>query len=55
LTEALRLWLRGEGICAVERLAQLDRKTGAAIQAEVLGLCAPAPSAALTDEFSSAR
>ncbi len=25
--EALRLWLRGEGIRAVERMAQLDRKT----------------------------
>ena len=25
--EALRLWLRGEGIRSIERLAQLDRKT----------------------------
>ncbi len=25
--EALRLWLRGEGIRAIERMAQLDRKT----------------------------
>jgi transposase len=51
--EALRLWLRGEGIRAIERMAQLDRKTvrryvGAA---EELGLVRDGGEDQLTDEF----
>jgi hypothetical protein len=51
--EALRLWLRGEGIRAVERLAQLDRKTVRRYvkSATELGLVRDGGEAQLTDEF----
>src|SRR5919197_829725 len=50
--EALRLWLRGEGIRAMERMAQLDRKTvrryvNAAVE---LGLARADGEGQLTDE-----
>jgi hypothetical protein len=53
IREALRLWLRGEGIRSIERMAQLDRKTvrryvGAA---EGLGLVREGGEAQLTDEL----
>jgi transposase len=51
--EALRLWLRGEGIRAIERMAQLDRKTvrryvNAAVE---LGLARDDGEGQLTDEL----
>src|SRR5919197_2729407 len=51
--EALRLWLRGEGIRAMERMAQLDRKTvrryvNAAVE---LGLARADGEGQLTDEL----
>jgi len=51
--EALRLWLRGEGIRSIERLAQLDRKTVRRYlkAAEVLGLVRDGGEDQLDDEF----
>jgi hypothetical protein len=51
--EVLRLWLRGEGFRAVERLAGVDRKTvrryvAAAVE---LGLCRDGGEEQLSDEF----
>jgi hypothetical protein len=51
--ELLRLWLRGQGLGAIERLAGVDRKTvrryvGAA---EVLGLVRAGGETQLTDEL----
>ena len=52
--EALWLWLRGEGICAVERL---DRKTVRRYVnlAEVRGLVRTGAERAVDRRFSSAR
>ncbi len=51
--EALRLWLRGEGIRSIERLAQLDRKTVRryVAAAEGLGLVRDGGEDQLSDEF----
>jgi transposase len=51
--EALRLWLRGEGIRSIERLAQLDRKTVRRYvkAAEGLGLVRDGGEGQLSDEF----
>jgi transposase len=51
--EALRLWLRGDGIRAVERLSQLDRKTVRRYvkSATELGLVRDGGEAQLSDEF----
>ena len=51
--EALRLWLRGEAIRSIERLAQLDRKTVRRYvnAAAELGLVRDGGEGQLTDEF----
>jgi transposase len=51
--EALRLWLRGEGIRSIERLAQLDRKTVRryVAAAEESGLVRDGGEDQLSDEF----
>ncbi|MDQ4134040.1 MAG: IS21 family transposase [Actinomycetota bacterium] len=51
--EVLRLWLRGEGIRAIERMAQLDRKTVRRYVAagEELGLVRDGGEGQLSDEF----
>jgi transposase len=51
--EGLRLWLRGEGIRSIERLAQLDRKTVRRYvnAAGELGLVRDGGEEQLTDEF----
>ena len=51
--EALRLWLRGEGIRSIERLAQLDRKTVRryVAAAEEAGLVREGGEGQLSDEF----
>lgn len=54
--EVLRLWLRGEGLRSVERLAQLDRKTVRryVTAAEGLGLVRDGGEEQLSDEFIGA-
>src|SRR5215213_4020140 len=51
--EALRLWLRGEGLRSIERMAQLDRKTVRryVAAAEGLGLARDGGEGQLTDEL----
>lgn len=51
--ELLRLWLRGEGLRGIERLAGVDRKTARRYvgMAEALGLVRAGGEAQLTDEF----
>lgn len=51
--EALRLWLRGEGMRAIERLAQLDRKTVRryVMAATELGVTRDGGEGQLTDEL----
>jgi transposase len=51
--EVLRLWLRGEGIRATERLAGVDRKTVRryVVAAEKLGLLRDGGEVQLSDEF----
>ncbi len=51
--EVLRLWLRGEGIRAIERMAQLDRKTVRryVVAGEELGLVRDGGEGQLSDEF----
>ena len=51
--EVLRLWLRGEGLRSVERLAGVDRKTVRryVTAAEGLGLCRDGGEGQLCDEF----
>jgi hypothetical protein len=50
--EALRLWLRGEGLRSIERLAQLDRKSvGRYVEAAALGLVRDGGEGQLSDEF----
>src|SRR5688500_12404976 len=51
--EVLRLWLRGEGLRATERLAGIDRKTVRryVTEAEDLGLVRDGDEDQLSDEF----
>ena len=51
--QVLRLWLRGEGIRAIERMAQLDRKTVRRYvrAAEGLGVQRDGGQGQLTDEL----
>jgi plasmid stability protein len=51
--EVLRLWLRGEGVRATERLAGVDRKTVRRYlaAAQELGLVRDGGEQQLTDEF----
>jgi transposase len=53
IREVLRVWLRGEGVRAVERLAGVDRKTVRRYlaAAEGLGLCRDGGVEQLSDEF----
>jgi hypothetical protein len=51
--EVLRLWLRGQGLRGIERLAGVDRKTVRRYvdAAQALGLARDGGEAQLSDEF----